>query len=238
MKFLRRFRAVGLLLVVLAAVGITPIFAVDITYSTVGSFSNCAGGFSCVNGATSLTGPGGLTIAFTGDTGDLVSAPPPTYASFGTFTVTGPSAGPNDNGTANFQLLVTQAIPTPGGTETLNDTVKGTISKSASTVQVTFSSGTGSSAAVTNAVLGTDPVNGPVAALAFTFLDPTNTNNVTYWVDQTTPIHPSTVGSPKGTSIINGAITSTVPEPTFYTLTGTGFLSLLGMAIRRRRQKV
>ena len=43
MKFLRRFRAVGLLLVVLAAVGITPIFAVDITYSTVGSFSNCAG---------------------------------------------------------------------------------------------------------------------------------------------------------------------------------------------------
>jgi hypothetical protein len=60
---------------------------------------------------------------------------------------------------------------------------------------------------------------------------------VIYYVDVETPIHPSTTGG--GLSTINGAIdASAVPEPTFYSLTGIGFVGLVLMAVRRRSQLV
>ena len=91
---------------------------------------------------------------------------------------------------------------------------------------VTFSQGNGAGGV---AVAAIDPLDG-AAALRFAF------GNVTYWVDDVTPIHPQTgSGVPWGTSIINGAID--LPEPAFYSLTGAGFASgLAAMATRRRRQ--
>jgi hypothetical protein len=224
------------LLAVFAGLSLTPAFAVDITYNTTGTFSNCGVGFVCAG--NTLTGPNGLSIVYTGETAGVtgeVSAPPVTYGEFGTFKVTGPTAGKTDTVSANFTLTVTQVTPAPGGTETLVTTgggkFGGNIQRSSSQVTLTFASGSGDGGVAT---MSTDPLNG-AAALQFTFTQPGHTNDVTYYVDKITPLRPQTSGM--GISSINGAIDSTVPEPTFYALTGAGFLGLLMMAIRRRQQK-
>jgi hypothetical protein len=210
-----------------------PAFAVDVTYSTTGSFTNCTGGFTC--GGSSITGANSLTIAFTGIAAQVpnITVPPLSTTSFGQFTQTGPTTG-SDTGSAQFSLQVKQTVPTPGGTETLSDQLSGTITKSndgTTAVKFTSLSGSGANTSLTS----TDPVTG-VKAFQFTFLDPTLTSSVTYWVDQSTAIVPPTVNN--GVSTIQGAIDSTVPEPAFYSLTGTGFAGLLFMALRRRRQKI
>jgi hypothetical protein len=79
-------------------------------------------------------------------------------------------------------------------------------------------------------VLASDPITG-ANAYAFAF------GGVTYYVDQVTPINPSSTGG--GVSTINGAIdASAVPEPDFYAVTGAGFAALLATVMRRRRQIV
>jgi hypothetical protein len=212
---------------------LTPAHAVDISYSTTGTFTTCNQLNFCTSGAT-LTGPNGLTISFTGvdaDTPNISDVPPPSAAAFGLFQVTGPATGNTDTIPPNtfittFTLAVTQLVPVFGaGTESFTSQLAGTISKSNSQLQVNFTSGTGP--AVTT--VDVDPLAaGAVPALRFQLGD------VVYWVDEQTSLNPQ--NSNGGFSSINGAISSILPEPTFYTLTGSGFVGLLFMAIRRRRQ--
>jgi hypothetical protein len=110
---------------------------------------------------------------------------------------------------------------------TLTDIFAGTVFINSSTVVLNFTGGNGTNPPP---VLTTDPLS---FAPAYTF----ELGSVTYWVDQNTPINPSTTGG--GVSTINGAIeASAVPEPAFYGLTGAGFAALMAMAMRRRRQNV
>lgn len=209
----------------LAVATMTPAFAVDVIYDTTGSFSGCGAHYTC--SGNTLTGPNNLSITFDGTAPDTIAnveVPPVSYAPFGTFVVNGPTSGVTDTVAAHFTLQVNQLAPTLG-TETLVDTISGKIKVANSQVTLNFVSGSGASVA-TSAV---DPINGQ-AALHF------NIGNILYWVDVQTPVHPRTGSGTPGTSIINGAIDSTVPEPTFYALTGAGFISLFAMAIRRRRQ--
>ena len=206
----------------MAVVAIAPAFAVDVTYSTTGTFAS--------SGTSTYMGPNGLTITFAGTPASFpnVSVPPASFAPFGTFTAVGPTPGNTDSVLDAFTLNVTQSAPAPGGTETLTDTVSGNIKIANSQVTVVFNSGSGAGG---SAVSATDPLNG-LAALQFTF--PSASGAIVYYVDETTPIHPQTGSGVPGSSIINGAID--LPEPTFYTLTGSGFAALLLMTLRRRKQ--
>src|SRR4051794_19466945 len=104
-------------------------FANDITYSTGGSFFCPGAGYVC--SGNTLTGPNGLVITFTGQLEEFpnVSAPPASYAAFGTFTVSGElnknviDTIPSD---ASFVLSVFPSAPTPG-TETLTGQFAGGI---------------------------------------------------------------------------------------------------------------
>jgi hypothetical protein len=203
--------------VLLAGLAITPALAVDVTYNTTGCF-----GVACTGVPTSAIVVGGVTITYNGVTGASVSPPYPTSAQFGTFSTT---AGASGTTNTDFNLTVSQIIPVGAGAETLSDTFKGTISTSSSSVKLTFTGGAGSGGTPVSSV---DPEDG---AAAYQF----SLGGVVYYVDQVTPVHPSTTGG--GISSINGAIdASAVPEPAFYGLTGAGFAGLLLMALRRRQQ--
>jgi len=207
---------------------LTPAYAVDISYSTTGSFTTCNNLNFCTS-SSSLSGPHGLTISFTGvaaDTPNISDVPPPSAAAFGLFQVSGPLTGFTDAVIATFDLSITQLVPVFGsGTESFTSNLAGNISKSNSQLQVNFTSGTG--AAVT--AVDVDPLaGGSVPAPRFQLGD------VVYWVDEQTTLNPANTNG--GFSSINGAISSILPEPTFYTLTGSGFVGLLFMALRRRRQ--
>lgn len=211
----------------MAALAITPALAVDVTYNTTGTFSS--------TGTNVYSGADGLTITYGNTVGDQVSASGATNASFGTFTVVGPTCpnvtcnpGVTDPVSTNFALTVSQTVPSVGN-ETLSDTFAGTISANAvgdsSTVLLTFTGGSGTGGVP---VLTTDPIDGHSA---YSF----NLGGVVYYIDRVTPIEPQTTNH--GMSTINGAIdASAVPEPTFYGLTGTGFAGLLALAVWRRRQ--
>jgi hypothetical protein len=228
MKISSALRLIGSV-AVLAGVTLTPAFAVDVIYSTTGQFTSCIGAVANGCDTTAVVYPNNLTITFTGTAASPpanVEVPDVSYAPFGTFTVTGPTAGHTDAVLADFNLTVMQTAPS-SGTELVVDTVRGNIRIANSQVTVTFNSGSGDGGTAATTI---DPISG-ASALSFNF------GGTTYWVDTVTPIHPQTAGGTPGTSIINGAIDSTVPEPAFYALTGMGFASLLGIAIRRRRQQ-
>jgi hypothetical protein len=210
-----------------AALILTPAYAVDISYSTTGTFTNCGAGLTCTG--NHLTGPHGLNIIFTGvdaDTPNISDVPPPSAAAFGLFSVSGPTTPNTDTVTATFHLSITQVSPAFGaGTELFSSGLSGTIKKSNSHLQVNFTSGSG--AAVTT--VESDPLAaGAVPSVRFQLGD------VIYWVDEQTTLNPQNTNG--GWSSINGAISSVLPEPTFYTLTGSGFLSFLFIAARRRRR--
>ena len=198
-------------LVCIGALLLTPAYAVDIMYDTTGSF----------NGSNPFT-QGTLTILFSGGVFNVDAPNPPdaTNAQFGIFTVTGPAIGAQNVNTA-FQLSVNQIAPAPGGTEVLDSNkISGRITKSQSKLVVVFSP-------VANPTLSptVNPVDGVTPALAFSF------GSTTYFINEVTPLHPQLGGA---TSTINGAI-SAVPEPSFYALTGAGFVTLVLLAIRKRR---
>lgn len=201
---------------------ITPALAVEVTYNTTGNFGG---------GSNVYTGADGLTITYGNTVGNSVFNPFPTNASFGTFTVIDPAPGSTDIVNTHFSLTIAQTAPS-GGTETLTDTFSGTISvdpndKGNSNVLLSFTGGSGTGGVP---VLTFDPLDG---ASAYSF----SLGGVAYFVDKVTPIEPQTTNG--GVSTINGAIdASTVPEPTFYGLTGIGFAGLLAMAVRRKRQQM
>jgi len=203
----------------LAALAIAPAFAVDVIYSTTGTFNST----SPCTGGTSLTGcggPGSLSITYNSLTDALVSTGSGTTsnASFGSFTSTAGNGFTLPAG-ESFTLTIAQSAPSAGATS-IFDTFQGTISTNASNVMLQF---TGGPAGVTLTTYQGQSV--------FRF----DLGGVVYYVDQNTSIVPST--SNGGIVTIQGAIdTSAVPEPAFYGLTGIGFAGLVAMAVRRRRQ--
>lgn len=210
----------------LAAVAITPAFAVEVTYNTTGQFGS--------SGTNVYTGANSLKITYGNSVGDTVFDPFPTNTSFGTFTVIDPTVNHTDAISTTFSLTITQTDPS-ALSETLTGTFAGSIGarfaagmpRGSSSVVLTFTGGSGAGGAP---VLGTDPLDG---AKAYTF----SLGGVVYFVDDVTPIEPQTTNM--GLSTINGTIdASAVPEPAFYTLTGLGFAGLMAMAIRRRRQQI
>ena len=194
----------------------TPAFADIVSYDTTGQFSG---------GSNVYTGADGLTITYGDTVGNTVSAPWPTNASFGTFTVVDPTAGFSDIVNTAFSMTVTQTNPT-AGTETLVDAFAGTISATLtggnSNVVLTFTGASGDGGAPT---LTTDPIDG---APAYTFA----LDNVTYYVDRITPIEPQSTNG--GVSTINGAISvADVPEPGYFGLIALGIAGLVVLRIRR-----
>src|SRR5579859_7956605 len=119
-------------LICLATLAITPASADIVTYSTAGVFTS--------SGNNVLSGAGGLTITYTDTINNVVVVPPTSNASFGTFTVAGPTSG-SDAISDDFKLTITQTTPTSGH-ETLTDTFKGTIVANGSTIKLTFTGGT------------------------------------------------------------------------------------------------
>src|ERR1041384_1114730 len=139
MTIQQSLRFAGLLLGVVLL--LTPAYAVDISYSTTGTFSNCGAGYTCVGNV--LTHPStGLSITFNGqaaDTPNIDNVPPPAPIGFGFFKVTGGAAAnaAPDTVSATFTLSITQVDPVFGaGTETLTSSAAGLIKKSFSSVHV------------------------------------------------------------------------------------------------------
>jgi hypothetical protein len=221
MLSVQRLRSIGRVALTVA-VAITPALAMEVTYNTTGTF-NCSGaGSGCTAAGSVLSAPNGLTITYSGLFGATVAPPYPTNAQFGSFTA-GAESGPVDPIFGAFTLLIAQTVPSPVGTATLAGQFAGTISTNSSNILLKFTNGSGTTPPPS---LSSDPISG-AAAYSFTIGD------VTYWIDQRTPINPSSTGG--GVSTINGAIEETIsPEPSFLALTGAGFAGLLALALRRR----
>jgi hypothetical protein len=144
--------------------------------------------------------------------------PFPTNASFSTLTTVGPtSASAMDSLSGTFNLTITQTVPT-SGTETLTNTLTGSIEQQSSNVVLMLTTGSGTGGVPTSA---SNPITG---AAAFEFA----LGGVTYWVDKVTPIEPQSTNN--GVTTISGAISanvaSAVPEPATFVMTGLGLLAL------------
>ena len=214
MRRLINSRILGL--ICLAALAIVPASANIVTYTTTGVFASSL--------SDVYSGANGLTITYGPTSGVVGPVPPPSSASFGTFTVVGPTTG-SDPVSTDFTLTIAQSAPTPTGTEILTDTFTGTITISSSTVSLVFGPLSGSPYALVSA---SDPRTGNSA---WTF----NFGNVQYWVDKTTPINPTTTGG--GLSTINGAISSSAVPDGGVTLMLLGG-ALFGLETLRRRFRV
>lgn len=211
---------------VLAGLAIIPAFAVDVTYTTTGTFASSA--------TNVFTSTNGLTITYS-EPPAIVMPSYPSNASFGTFTATGGGpTGVNSPVDTTFTLAITQTSPAGPLTETLSDTFGGAGKFMCASCSHVFYNITGGSGAGGAPVLeAANNAGNPTGQNAYTF----TLGGVVYWVDQTLAIVPSTTNG--GVSTIQGAIdASALPEPTFYGLTGIGLAGLFAMAIRRRRQQM
>jgi hypothetical protein len=157
-------------------------------YNTTGVFS--------ATGTNVLRGANGLSITYGNTTGNMVTNPFPTNAAFGTFTTSGPSKG-TDAVDSMFNLTITQTGPT-AETETLTDMISGRLDESSSTTLLKFTGGFGDGG---TPVITTNPITG-APSLSFTLGD------TIYFVDQVTPINPSTTNG--GVTTVRGAITEGV----------------------------
>ena len=105
--------------------------AVNVTYSTAGSFNGGSNSITFGSGAN-LT-----TITFTG-VNSTVDADPFTFASLGEFQTTVTGSGATITPGTTFTLTITQTAPS-GGTGSLFATISGRIEQNQSTGLVTFS---------------------------------------------------------------------------------------------------
>lgn len=250
------FKASGLV-VIAGFLLMTPAYAVEVTFTTTGDFTGCTAGYTCSGGT--LTGPGGLSIAFTGDTntynglpdGSSPSSTGAVHDAYGEFVVTGgPSGSSKDVITEDFTLNITQTLPTVDGTPSGSalGSLSGKISISSSSVILTFTGFTpntdlaglpGTSATCKTATpadeYDCDPLSTGKPALSF-FL-----GHETYWVDTTAVLAHTNQG---GMSYIEGALTSSLnpntntgtPEPALYGVSGLGIAGLLFFVSRRKKQ--
>lgn len=224
MKITNMFLRFGVALPLL----LSPAYAVDVIYDTTGSFSGgvCSTvGYSCSGGT--LTGPGSLVLSYTGAVNDTYLTGPGDieYAGFGQFQTTGgsPSSANADNlnGTT-FTLNISQTSPEVLSTSVIGS-ITGSIYLNGSTVDITWTSG-GTAPVQTTNPYDTNP------ALQFSL------GQETYWVDNI-PIQNAT--SQGGMTYVPGAVETTLPEPSFYWLTGLGIVGLLvGAGFKARRFSV
>jgi hypothetical protein len=204
-------------LLAVSAIAITPALAEVIVYNTTGVFST--------TGTNVLTGNNGLSITYGNTVGNMVTNPFPTNAAFGTMTTVGPTMG-TDSVTSMFTLTIMQTAPT-SETETLTDTISGTIEQTSSAEILKFTGGFGDGG---TPVLTTNPITG-APSLSFMLGD------TIYFVDQITPINPSTTNG--GVTTVRGAITeamTVIPEPSSMMLLGGGLLGAAGVLRRKLRQ--
>jgi len=195
----------------LAALAIMPASADLVTYSTTGVFGSTGTNVYAIPAD-------GLTITYGNTVDNTTTVPPQSIASFGTLTVAGPTSGISDTVSDTFTLEIEQTTPTVGG-ENLTDTFTGDVTINSSGIELQFTGG------------GPNvPVLGSANFVpAWTF----DLGNIQYWVNEYTPLAPST--SNGGVSTINGAI-STVPDGgvTLMLLGG----ALVGLETLRRKLRV
>lgn len=196
-----------------------PAYATVVDYSTTGVFT-CAGCTLLNGGSEAVFGSGAntATLVFTGVNTTVNSPGGFVTAGYGTITAMSAGSGAMINGT--FTLGVNQSAPpaSPSMGAFPTATLSGMVFDGSSTSYASFGNTS----------------------------DPTITiNSETYELDTSknlnhptqfgyTIISPDT-GTPPGQTSLQGNINS-APEPTFLTLTGTGFMGLAAIALRRRRQ--
>src|ERR1035437_845119 len=101
MRRLINSRILGL--ICLAALAIMPASADIIKYDTTGVFTG--------SGTNVYSGANNLKITYGDTVGNTVTVPPTSIATFGKFTVTGPTAPFSDTVITNFQLTIDQTNP-------------------------------------------------------------------------------------------------------------------------------
>ncbi len=204
--------------VLLAAFSI-PAFAVDVTYTTYGTFSgspttaNTTATLSNTNGnagdtVTLANLTNSATITSQGQTGVNVNLGPASLQGVIGFTLKQTMGTGSVNAAGELFTINISQVANPGGpgSGTLDGTMTGTIGISgASSPNITF--------ATTSLTLG---------SVTYSLLTPTFTFSA-----------PNVNGIETASGFINVAVS---PEPTFYSLTGVGFAGLILMAIRRKRQ--
>jgi len=227
----------GFGLLALAGVfALTPAYAIDVNFTTAGTFSGCGAGYTC--SGTTFKSNNGIKIVYTAENGSdgPYGVPPVTNITYGYFQASGnPPVGKTDTLAANFTLDIYQTEPPVNpNAEVLIGALSGTIKISNSTAVLNFTSATGAPFAI-----GPDPIGG-APAIGFSL------GSEEYWVDTTLQISPATkngkngeqspiVGSLNAITSSNGGSGGT-PEPSFYTLTGMGLAGLFAMAMRRRKK--
>jgi len=175
-----------------------------VNYTTTGSFNGACSGLACTLG--------GMTISFNPLTSNSVTLDVNngyfSFLSFGEFNVTGTQVGQQSFAGVSFALLVTQTLPTPGGTQILSGGFTGGIDKNSSNLRW--------------------------APLPTSWSIPyQSTNGINYTIGN--PVRLQAPSSNLGVTSIQGDIsTSIIPEPSTYVLMATGLAGLL-VAARRRR---
>ncbi len=208
---------------VAAIVAALPAYATTVDYTTTGMFT-CVGCAITGNGTGAVTvtygsGANTATLMFSGAAAGTHVNSPGTYvtAGYGTITASYTGTGSNINGT--FTLGVNQtgpAIPPLSGAFP-TATLSGLVYDGSSTSYANF-----------GIVNPTITLGGPVN---YELDTSKNINNSTQ--DGITIVSPSTSG---GVTSLQGNINApAVPEPTFLTLTGAGFIGLAAIALRRRK---
>jgi hypothetical protein len=218
----RNYINLGLAALALAA-GV-PASAATVDYTTTATFA-CS---SCVisgNGSGNVTvvygsGANTATLRFAGSPAgtEVNSDAEFTTASYGTMTANYTGTGSMINGT--FHLMLQQTAPNvaPNSGTLGTATLSGLVYDGKSTSYANF-----------GVVDPSISLGGPVVYE----LDTSNkfgSNPAQYGY---TIVSPST-GNPPGVTSFQGNIQAT-PEPTFLTLTGVGFLAMVGFAVRRKR---
>jgi hypothetical protein len=200
----------GSILTLGGLLAVSPAFALEVTYSTTGVFSQ--------HGNNVLIGTGGATATFNAGTGDDLPSIPggpavdATTDSLGTMTLTVPTGG-KIVGSGSFLLTIEQTIVGgPTGSSSDSAALSATISR------------------LNKATTGD---------LIVTFAAPSITiDNVTYTLEDMgqNGLGANQLAFGSGGANIEAAITSPAPEPTFFALTGLGFLGLAVVAGRRYKQ--
>ena len=188
----------------------TPAIADEVVFTTSGVFTS-----SGTNVTSQTTAGKTASLTFNGNPGgdDFTTSPgvtPATVDTLGAFVVNLPT-GTSLTGTGDFILTINQSAP-PGSATLGSDTLTGT---------------------VTNA-------GGTTGSLLVTFQDTTVTiGSITYTLEDLgqNGLAPNQLAIGKNGAVIEAAITSPTPEPTFFLLTGVGFSGLAGIAVRRYKKQ-
>jgi len=180
--------------------------AVSPALATTVAYST-AGIFS-TTGTNVLTGSGTSSLTFTGNSsGDTINPPSSTTDLLGTFSV---NVGTGSiTGSGKFTLTLTQTLPNSGTGTAVTTDISGTLARDPlgnGNIDLTFST----------------PTSFTVGGITYSLND-LQSGDVLVLGATSTQLEATISGSP-------------VPEPSFYALTGVGFVGLLGMAVRRKQQ--